>query len=580
MAYSYNVEEVPTNDKPCIEHDIRRAKQFLLKHSPESGDNLYDHLSELLAKILSEKPKNAVDIFEVYSRRLKEERYKTQTDHLRDVYVPPGQYENAKKLIDLFQNPVTETRKEEDRMEEDEDSEKKKGIPNTMDLLFYFEQTGVGLPRGEMVLLNLAIRKLASKVPIENLRFWGKILGNPKNYYVVEAEFLEDELQRRLEQTTPVEEIREEDKSEEVKEERDMEMKKEISGDNEEEEKGLHLVFPPLPINTWKMTAEVPPEQIGTGVNTKVYFVCNNPGIDDWHELPPVTPQQIIIARQIVRYFTGNLKTPMHTFPVFPGTEENYLRAEIARISAATDISPIGYFTFTGLDEEEEIDEEMEEGGTLTENVHYDPLPVKDLVDPSMSNWCHHTPYILKQGRTVWWDPREKEEEVIEEEEEEEEEEEDMEKVEGTRTGDAIKETGPPLLSPLSEDAILESVFPWTTRQSSFVQLDTAVALVRSNIWPGAYAFAVDRRFANVYIGWGHKYTAYNYNPPSMPPVQDQYKIGPEIMEIRDPTFEEEEAYRIAHLPPPPLFIGEGEEELGEEEEEEEEDDEDDEEDE
>lgn len=35
-----------------------------------------------------------------------------------------------------------------------------------------------------------------------------------------------------------------------------------------------------------------------------------------------------------------------------------------------------------------------------------------------------------------------------------------------------------------------------------------------------------------------------------MPPVQDQYKIGPEIMEIRDPTVEEEEAYRLTHWPP------------------------------
>lgn len=41
MAYSYNIEEVPMADEPCVEHDIRRAKQFLLKHSPESGDNLY-----------------------------------------------------------------------------------------------------------------------------------------------------------------------------------------------------------------------------------------------------------------------------------------------------------------------------------------------------------------------------------------------------------------------------------------------------------------------------------------------------------------------------------------------------------
>lgn len=74
-----------------------------------------------------------------------------------------------------------------------------------------------------------------------------------------------------------------------------------------------------------------------------------------------------------------------------------------------------------------------------------------------------------------------------------EEEEEEEGEGDETRAGDAVKETGPPLLTPLSEDAILESVFPWTTRQSSFVQLDTAVALVRSNIWPGAYAFAVDK---------------------------------------------------------------------------------------
>jgi len=58
------------------------------------------------------------------------------------------------------------------------------------------------------------------------------------------------------------------------------------------------------------------------------------------------------------------------------------------------------------------------------------------------------------------------------------------------------------------------------------------------------------RRFANVYIGWGHKYNAYNYSPPDMPPVQDQYKIGPEIMEIRDPTVDEEGLYQVARLSP------------------------------
>jgi len=60
-------------------------------------------LTELLEKILSEQPSNAVDIFEQYSRRIKDERFKTKTDHLQDLYVPPAQYDDARKLIKLFQ---------------------------------------------------------------------------------------------------------------------------------------------------------------------------------------------------------------------------------------------------------------------------------------------------------------------------------------------------------------------------------------------------------------------------------------------------------------------------------------------
>lgn len=54
--------------------------------------------------------------------------------------------------------------------EEEEEGDIKNKIPNMLDLLFYFEQTGVGLPRGQMVLLNLSIRKLMAESPIENVR--------------------------------------------------------------------------------------------------------------------------------------------------------------------------------------------------------------------------------------------------------------------------------------------------------------------------------------------------------------------------------------------------------------------------
>lgn len=59
--------------------------------------------------------------------------------------------------------------------------------------------------------------------------------------------------------------------------------------------------------------------------------------------------------------FTGVLDTPIVSFPPFPGNESNYLRAQIARITATTQISPNGYFQ---QPEDEEVDEE-DEGGTV-----------------------------------------------------------------------------------------------------------------------------------------------------------------------------------------------------------------------
>ncbi len=62
-----------------------------------------------------------------------------------------------------------------------------------------------------------------------------------------------------------------------------------------------------------------------------------------------VTPAQISQARQIKFFFTGDLSRPLHAYPAYPGTEKNYLRAQIARISATTHVSPAGKFKFSDV---------------------------------------------------------------------------------------------------------------------------------------------------------------------------------------------------------------------------------------
>jgi len=56
-------------------------------------------------------------------------------------------------------------------MEDEGVDDKKKKHPDMLDLLFYFEQAGIGLPRHELVLLNLSIRKLAFVMSLKNIRY-------------------------------------------------------------------------------------------------------------------------------------------------------------------------------------------------------------------------------------------------------------------------------------------------------------------------------------------------------------------------------------------------------------------------
>ncbi|NXI49979.1 RSH4A protein, partial [Chloroceryle aenea] len=493
---------------------IQNAKAFLLKSSTKSGLNLYDHLANMLTKILDEQPANAVDIVENISKDVKWAQFRKKMDTLRDEHEILPTFEAAEERKSLFVKANGEG---------DEELEEEIGetpLPNVMETAFYFEQAGIGLSKDESYHIFLALKKLVNAQPIQTCRFWGKILGLEMNYIIAEVQYHEGE----EEEETEEEEVTEEEG-------------KEVSEVEDEEEEKEKEDKPPE--STYKPPPAIPREENGTGANKYVYFVCNEPG-KPWVKLPPVTPAQIVCARKIKKFFTGRLDAPVVSFPPFPGNEANYLRAQIARISAGTQISPTGFYQFA----EEEEDEEEEGGGgrdTYEENPDFQPLSVAEMVD-SLSSWVHHTQSILKQGRCVWLNPFQKSEE--EEEEEDEDEEEDEEKAEEP---DALEqEIGPPLLTPLSEDEGIQNIPAWTAQTSTDLIPQYAVAILRSNRWPGAYAFASGRKFDNIYFGWGHKYSPENHTPALPPPVQAEYPSGPEITEMRDPTLEEELAFKAA----------------------------------
>jgi len=85
------------------------------------------------------------------------------------------------------------------------------------------------------------------------------------------------------------------------------------------------------------------------------------------------------------------------------------------------------------------------------------------------------------QGRCTWFNPVQKNEEEFEDDEEEEEREEPDE---------PEPEIGQPLLTPLSEDAEIGNLPPWTPKMSSNLIPQYSISVLHSNLWPGAHAFA------------------------------------------------------------------------------------------
>lgn len=166
-------------------------------------------------------------------------------------------------------------------------------------------------------------------------------------------------------------------------------------------------------------------------------------------------------------------------------------------------------------------------------------------MDPSdylkTNNWVHHQPNILSQGRCTFFRVRHGRDGEDSEDEEKDEE---------------AAEEGPRLLSSIAEDTckwwILKSLLydgnafsaaigsfeAWTSRISSSVNSKYGHAILRSNRWPGAYAFAKDDRFANIYVGFGTKQQEEPYFPP-LPSMPQTEAVAPQ--EMVDPTVEEEE---------------------------------------
>ncbi|KAF5843246.1 radial spokehead-like protein [Dunaliella salina] len=403
------------------------AIAFLQKQTTADGTSLYGHLTRVLSKVLGEKPNEAVDLLET-SLLVKKTAFEAQESA---PLVPVSATADAAKTVataTLFGNPdlpIDPETGEPIESEATNDYEAEDVVGNGR----LFDALGVGLGTHEMYNIALTLKKLGEdpKRGVQNVRFFGKFFGLYADYYVFE--------------TT---------------------------------------------INDMPTIPEAPegsvPYEDNTGTNEHVYFVCNYLG-GPMTQLPIVTPDQIKAARLLKKLLTGRLDSLVSTYPLFPGNEANYLRAQIARIACTTVLAPNGQFT-TNDENEPEPNEEFE------------GLPGRDLAETS--NWVHKLPHIKKQGRCVVHKREEPEDDENFEFTEEEQEE------------------GPEPLTSVEDDTPIADGSPaWTPLYSSSNEgVKYQVGGLRSNLWPGAYVSGKDKQSASIYVGWGIKNAPFVPLPP------------------------------------------------------------------
>ncbi len=169
------------------------------------------------------------------------------------------------------------------------------------------------------MLLQKSLTKLAAQTSASNIRFWGKINGTVKDYYIAEG-----------------------------------------TADAVAEE-GVEL------------PADFEPR--GTGVNQFAYWVCSSPADPKWTPLPDVAPSDVANARAINVLLTGELDRKIHTNPFFAKTEKYFLRAQIARIVQSTTLVPARVYRLVE-ESTTEIEENTPEEGPV-------PVPsTNDMAKP------------------------------------------------------------------------------------------------------------------------------------------------------------------------------------------------------
>jgi radial spoke head protein 4A len=203
--------------------------------------------------------------------------------------------------------------------------------------------SGVGLGRELSGQIAQSLHALAAAHPeYKSVRFWGRIFGVKRDYFIAEGYLAKHPKPKFSKPAAP----------------------------------GL-----------WQWAAGKRDVEKAVHHNRYRYHVCHRVG-DAWVLLPDVLHSQIVTAQKIKKLVTGDLAAAVASFPVFEGTEANYLRAQIARISSEALFAPSGYIAKTDPPEGQE-----DQAVSLDPSAEFGDGPGAEALADA-GGWAHAYPPI------------------------------------------------------------------------------------------------------------------------------------------------------------------------------------------
>lgn len=442
---------------------IEEAKQFLRSAPKDGSASLYDHLSRVLLKVIIERPQDAAEVFEEISATVR-------TESTKGPPPPPpaaaddaaAEEKDASTSGRQAQLDWTVSQTPMFAPETAEDLPEDLVFQDLLEEARMWECAGVSLSPEETYRLGLSIKALAV-ANNASTSFWGKLVTRSGDYYVAQA-------------VRDPEELGEVDK--EVMEGTD-------------------------------------------GPNKYVYFVSKAPtGAKMWTKLPPVTPMQCVVGRQIKRFLSGDLAAPVHSFPPFPGdTEANLVATLVALITADCHLSLNGL-----LKPSDEAEDEQRLIAANDPEEQPEAITLAELED--MGTWVHSEVDICPNGRCQLVPVKEDE------------------------NGDPIEPEDPQpelkeVLRSIGEDLVSEESgkVQWVLRAApgGAGKLGSSCVVARSLQWPGFSSVAKNKTVTNIYAGTGIATSqTVTYTPPMPKPTQKEFGF---------PTEENEEGEQLVEQP-------------------------------